>query len=236
VLASHEHRVKVSLRSPLMLPRVAIVDPALSSDLPPAMTATTGLDALTQLIEGYVSRRANAMTDALALAGIRHAAVALPAAWRNGGDESARDRMAMASLLSGVVLANGGLGAVHGFAGPIGGMFNAPHGAICAALLPHVMDANLRALETRGTAAPVLGKYAEVGRLLTGRMDAKAADGVTWVRERVAEFGIRGLGHFGLIAEAADEVVAGAMRASSMKGNPIDLSVGELRSVLAAAV
>jgi len=236
VLASREHRVKVSLRSPLMLPRVAIVDPALSSDLPPAVTATTGLDALTQLIEGYVSRRASAMTDALALAGIRYAAAALPAAWRDGRDERARDRMAMASLLSGMVLANGGLGAVHGFAGPIGGMFNAPHGAICAALLPHVMDVNLRALEARGAADPALGKYAEVGRLLTGRMDAKASDGVTWVRERVTEFGVPSLGHYGLSADATDEVVAGAMRASSMKGNPIDLSAGELRSVLAAAL
>jgi alcohol dehydrogenase class IV len=235
VLASHEHRVKVSLRSPLMLPRVAIVDPALSSDLPPALTATTGLDALTQLIEGYVSRRANPMTDALALAGIRYAAEALPAAWQNGCDDGARDQMAMASLLSGIVLANAGLGAVHGFAGPIGGRFNAPHGAICAALLPHVMAANLRALEARGAADPALAKLGELGRLLTGRTNATAADGVAWVREHVAEFGIPSLSHYGLVTDATDEIVAGAMRASSMKGNPIELTEGDLRAVLTAA-
>jgi alcohol dehydrogenase class IV len=175
------------------------------------------------------------MTDALATAGIRHAANALPAAWHNGRDEHARDGMAMASLLSGMVLANGGLGAVHGFAGPIGGMFNAPHGAICAALLPHVMQANLRALGTRGTSSPALARYDEVGQLLTGRTGATAADGVAWVRDHLAEFGIPRLSHYGLIADALDEVVARATRASSMKANPIELTADELKAVLTAA-
>ena len=149
VLASPEHRVKVSLRSPLMLPRVAVVDPELTCDLPPAITASTGLDALTQLIEPYVCSRANPMTDALCVEGIRRAARSLRAAFAEGRNAAARADMAVASLFGGLALANAGLGAVHGFAGPIGGQFPAPHGAVCAALLPQVMEANLRALRQR---------------------------------------------------------------------------------------
>ena len=129
MLASPEHKLKVSLRSPLMLPRVAVVDPELTHDLPPSLTASTGLDALTQLIEPYVCLRANPMTDALCVEGIRHAAWALRAAFKNGHDAKARESMSLASLHGGLALANAGLGAVHGFAGPIGGMFPAPHGA-----------------------------------------------------------------------------------------------------------
>ena len=126
VLASPEHRVKASLRSPSMLPRLAVVDPELTYDLPPAITAATGLDALTQLIEPYVSLRANPMTDQFCVEGMRRAASALPRVWENGGDREARCDMAWASLLGGMALANAGLGAVHGFAAPIGGMFPAP--------------------------------------------------------------------------------------------------------------
>src|SRR5262249_16681591 len=149
VLASPEHRQKASLRSPLMLPRVALVDAELTYDLPPALTASTGLDALTQAIEPFVCTRANPMTDALCEEGIRQAARALPGAFRDGRDAAAREGMALASLLGGMALANSGLGAVHGFAAVIGGMFPAPHGAVCAALLPHVMAVNLRALRRR---------------------------------------------------------------------------------------
>ena len=143
VLGSPEQGVKVSLRSPLMLPRAAIVDPELTLGLPPAITASTGLDALTQLIEPYVSSRANPFTDSLCLDGIRCASMSLSRAYTEGRDVEARTGMAYASLLGGLALANAGLGVVHGLAAPIGGMFDAPHGAVCAAILPAGMRTNI---------------------------------------------------------------------------------------------
>ena len=140
VLGSPTHGVKASLRSPHMLPAVALVDPELTYDLPPALTASTGLDALTQLIEPFVSARANAFVDAICRDAIPRVIAALPKAF--AGDRAARADMAYASLCGGLALANAGLGAVHGFAGPIGGRFPAPHGAICAVLLPHVVAMN----------------------------------------------------------------------------------------------
>ena len=235
VLASREHRVKVSLRSAHMLPRVAIVDAELALGVPPDVSASTGLDALTQLIEGYVSVRATPMTDALAVAGIPRAAAALPRVVADGRDTAAREDMAVAALWSGMVLANGGLGAVHGFAGPIGGMFGAPHGAICAALLPQVMAANIAALRARPAADGLL-RYDTVARLLTGHAEATADDGVAWVRALCASLAVPGLGVHGVTAAHAGDVVAGAGRASSMKGNPIALTAGELHGILAAAL
>src|SRR5437773_2563755 len=181
VLASPEHKFKVSLRSPLMLAKVALVDPELTYDLPPALTASTGLDALTQLIEPYTSCRANPMTDALCVEGIRRAARSLRAACEEGRNRDAREDMAVSSLFGGLALANAGLGAVHGFAAPIGGMFPAPHGAVCAALLPHVMEANLIALRERASHSAALHRYDDVARLLVGSDRAGAAEGVVWV-------------------------------------------------------
>src|ERR1700736_464652 len=149
VLASPEHQVKVSLRSPFLLPRLAIVDPKLTSDLPSSITASTGLDALTQLIEPYVSIRSNPITDGFCVEGMRRASRSLRHAFQDGQNLQAREDMALASLFGGLSLANAGLGAVHGFAAPVGGMFPAPHGAVCAALLPHVLEVNLRALSER---------------------------------------------------------------------------------------
>ena len=156
VLAVPDRRVKVSLRDPRMLPRAAIVDPELTYELPPDLTAHTGLDALTQLIEPFLSVRATPLVDALCRDGIGRAARSLRAACANGRDAAAREDMALASLFGGLALANAGLGAVHGLAGPIGGMFPAPHGAVCAALLPHVMAANLSALRARAPASEAL--------------------------------------------------------------------------------
>src|SRR5205807_7013039 len=133
---------------------------------------------LTQLIEPYVSSRANPLTDALCIEGIRRAARSLRAACANGHDAAAREDMSVASLFGGLALANAGLGAVHGFAGPIGGMFPAPHGAICAALLPQVMEANIRALEQRQPDSGALRRYDEIASLLTKHCDARARDGV----------------------------------------------------------
>ncbi len=235
VLASPEHRVKVSLRSPLMLPRLALVDPELTHDLPPAVTARTGLDALTQLIEPYVCARANPMTDALCLEGMRRAAVSLRRAFEDGRDATARQGMALASLFGGLALANAGLGAVHGFAGPIGGMFSAPHGAVCAALLPHVMEINLRALTQRMPASDSIKRYREVSRLLTGNPRAKAEAGAEWVRELVKDLQIPPLGAYGITPDHFDEVIRNASHASSMKANPIQLTHEELAEALQGA-
>jgi alcohol dehydrogenase class IV len=232
VLASPEHRVKVSLRSPFLLPSIALVDPELARDLPPALTATTGLDALTQLIEPYTCLRANPMTDALCEEGMRRAARSLRAAFENGRNDAAREDMALASLFGGMALANAGLGAAHGLAGPIGGMFPAPHGAVCAALLPHVMAANLRALRVRQPGNPALARYQTAARLLTGNPQAGADDGVEWVRSLVSDLQIPGLGLYGIKSEHAAELVAKAAQASSMKANPIVLLPAELSALL----
>ncbi len=236
VLASPEHKVKVSLRSPLMLARVALIDPELTYDLPPVLTASTGLDALTQLIEPFVCLRANPMTDGLCAEGIRRAARSLRVAFNDGGNKSAREDMATASLFSGLALANAGLGAVHGFAGPIGGMFPAPHGAICAALLPHVMNTNIRALRQRAPDSEALRRYDEVARLLTGDMQAKADAGVKWVRQLVGDLKIPSLGTYGIKSEHVADLVRKATQANSMKANPIVLTPEELAETLKQAL
>ena len=237
VLASPRHRVKVSLRSPLMLPRIALVDPELTYGLPSDVTASTGLDALTQLIEPYVCARSNPMTDALCLEGLRRAARALPAACTNGRDTQAREDMAVSSLFGGLALANAGLGAVHGFAGPIGGMFSAaPHGAVCAALLPHVVEVNLRALRERQPGSSTLARYQTVARLLTGAPSADADEGCVWLRELVRSLQIPNLGAYGIKAESIDELVEKSAKASSMKPNPIVLTREEMTEVLKRAL
>jgi len=236
VLASAEHRVKVSLRSAFMLPKVALVDPELTYDLPPALTASTGMDALTQLIEPYVCSRANPMVDALCLEGMRRAARSLPIAFETASHAAAREDMAVASLFGGVALANAGLGAVHGFAGPIGGMFPAPHGAVCAALLPHVMEVNLRALRERAPGNEALARYDEIARVLTGNPDAEAAAGLEFVSRLIANLKIAPLGKYGLTCEHTAELAERASKASSMKANPIALTTEELSEVLDRAL
>ena len=236
VLASAERRVKVSLRSPHMLPRVALVDPELTYDLPPAITASTGLDALTQLIEPYVCARSNPLTDALCVEGIRRAARSLRTAFRNGRDTAARLDMSVASLCGGLALANAGLGAAHGFAGPIGGEFPAPHGAVCAALLPPVMEANLRALRQRQPEGESLRRYDEVARLVTGEPAAGADRGVEWVGQLVGELGVPPLRQYGLRSEHVADLVEKAFKASSMKANPILLTREELSGILESAL
>lgn len=220
----------------MMLPKTALVDPELTWDLPPALTASTGLDALTQLIEPYVCRRANPMTDGLCVEGIGRVARSLRAAFENGRNAAAREDMALASLFGGLALANAGLGAVHGLAGVIGGMFGAAHGAICAALLPAVMAANLAALRSRDAANPALPRYEEVARLVTGRSSALADDGVEWVGRLVSDLQIPKLGVYGLKPQHVADLVEKAKNASSMKANPIQLTNDELAKALNAAI
>lgn len=236
VLASPEHGVKASLRSPLMLPRLALVDPELTYDLPPALTAATGLDALTQLIEPFVSVRSNPMTDAVCLEGMRRAARSLARACFDGADRQAREDMSLASLFGGMALANAGLGAVHGLAAPAGGAFDAPHGAVCAALLPHVMETNIVALRVRAAHSPALDRYRHVARLLTGRRDAEPEDGVKWTQSLVRELEIPSLSSYGLREEHVQDLVTKASQASSMKGNPIALTSEELTQILTGAL
>lgn len=236
VLSSPPHKLKVSLRSPLMLARVAIIDPELTCDLPPALTASTGLDALTQLIEPYVSSRANPLVDALCAEGIRRAARSLRTACNDGKNKAAREDMALASLFSGYALANAGLGAVHGLAGPIGGSFPAPHGAVCAALLSQVMTTNIQALRERAASSEALLRYDAVARLLLGNARATAADGVEWVQKLVADLQIPQLGHYGIRSEHIPDLATKAMQASSMKANPVALTVEELSATLQEAL
>jgi alcohol dehydrogenase class IV len=235
VLASQADQVKVSLRSPLMLPRLAVVDPELTLDLPPEVTARTGLDALTQLIEPYVSNRANPLTDGFCLEGLARASRSLRRAYHDGQDRAARADMSVASLLGGLALANAALGVVHGFAGPVGGMFPAPHGAVCAALLPYGIETNIRALRGRQPDGETLRRYTTIARLLTGRPQATAEDVVEWTREICRELRIPSLRAYGVREGDWPALLERAMRASSMKGNPIALTPDELREVLARA-
>jgi alcohol dehydrogenase class IV len=188
------------------------------------------MDALCQLIEGYVSKGANAMTDALAAEGLRTARVAMPLYGRN---EEGWEGMATAAMLSGMVLTNAGLGAVHGLAAPLGAMFPVPHGAACAALLAGVMQANIAAARKEGAVA-VLTKYGMVAKFLAGRGEAEV--GVEFVLKLCAELGVERLGKFGVTESAVGEVVALAMKASSMRFNPVPLDEETLARLLRAAI
>ncbi|HEX3922649.1 MAG TPA: iron-containing alcohol dehydrogenase [Streptosporangiaceae bacterium] len=251
VLAAPGRRLKASLRSPLMIPRVALVDPGLTVSCPRPVTAASGLDALTQCLEPLVSVKATPLTDGLAAEGLRRAAAGLRAAYADGGDLRARSDMAACSLLGGMALANAKLGAVHGLAGVIGGIADVPHGLACAALLVPVIEANVAALRAGPAAAPgqpvgqgqpghpghrALDRYARAAGLLTGRPDASVEDGITWIRETLARLEVPGLGAFGVRSDQADAIVAQAARSSSMQGNPVPLSTGALRAALLAAI
>lgn len=236
VIEAPEEKVKVSLRSPLMLPWLALVDPELTYSMPPQVTASTGLDALTQLIEPFVSVKANPLTDSICREGIRRVALSLMRAYENDSDLSAREGMSLASLLGGMALANAALGAAHGFAGPLGGMLHAPHGAICARLLPLVMEANVKALEARQREHPVLNRYVEIAQILTGDRNAGALDGVGWVSYLVRKLEIPMLSDYGMQEGEIPEVVSKTLKSSSYKGNPIALTEEELSGILERAL
>jgi len=236
VLGVPQQRVKVSIRSPLMLPRWAIVDPLLTHSMPAELTASTGLDALTQLVEAFVSNKANPLTDGVCREGLLRAGRSLRRAFENGGDANAREDMSLASLFSGMALANAKLGAVHGFAGPLGGMTSAPHGVICGKLLPYVMRANVQALHGRDPDSPALVRFDEVARILTGRSPSRASDAVSWIEELCAVFGLPGLRKYGLSEDDFPAVAAKAKNASSMKGNPIELNDDDLINILRQAI
>jgi alcohol dehydrogenase class IV len=236
VVAVPSKHVKVSLRSPYLFPEIALVDPELTLSMPPQVTASTGLDALTQLIEPYTCNSPNPLTDALCLEGIRHLANSLLAAYQNGKALTARVDMSLASLFSGLALANAKLGAVHGLAGPIGGMISAPHGAICARLLPLVMEVNLQALTLRAPHHPSINRYAEIGRLLSGKSGADQEAAVRWVIDICKQMHIQPLSAYGLTENQFAVIIERAKQSSSMRGNPITLSDEELRNILRRAL
>jgi alcohol dehydrogenase class IV len=236
VLTSPEHKVKVSLRSPMMLAKIAIIDPELTYSLPPNITASTGMDALTQVIEPFVSCRSNPLTDCLCREGISRGARSLLKAYQKGEDPESRYDMTITSLFGGLALANAGLGGVHGFAGPVGGLFHAPHGAVCATLLPYVMETNIKALKTRRPESDKLIRYDEIARMLTGEVKAKAEDGVTWIKDLIQTIKIPTLAQMGMAPGDIPEIVENSERASSMKANPIVLTKEEMAEILSKAM
>ncbi len=236
VLAAPAQRVKVSMRSPYLLPRVALIDPELTYTLPPAVTASTGLDALTQLIEPFVSARANPLTGALCREGMGRVARSLLRAFTTGNDTAAREDMSLASLFGGLALANAGLGAAHGVAGVVGGMYPAPHGAICARLLPYVMQTNVQALQRAQPDGPALRRYDEVAQVLLGDSTATAAAGVRWVQDLCGRLSVPPLAAYGLTRRELPLVVEKSLVASSTQANPVKLSSGEMTAILEQAL
>lgn len=229
-------QVKVSLRSALMIPEVALIDPQLTISMPPAITASTGMDALTQVIEAYVCTGANPMTDGYAREGIRRARASLRRAYTDGNDLAAREDMCITSLMGGITLANAGLGAVHGFAGVIGSAFDAPHGAVCARLLPFVMRANVDMLIKSSGSGNALWKYEDIAELLTGDAQSSIGDAIEWLLSLLESMKIPTLRHYGISQQHYDDIVRKAKNASSMKKNPVVLPDDRLRSILEEAV
>jgi alcohol dehydrogenase class IV len=234
---------KRSFRDERLVPADAVIDPDLLAGAPPNLVAANGMDAVTQLLESYVSSGASPVTDALALAGLRAARDAL-LEWHADPDgpaaPAARSRMAWAAFLSGVCLAHAGLGAVHGLASPLGALLPIPHGVACGAVLAPVVRANVRALSERAPGSPALARYAELGRLLAdlpeATPDAEARGTLADTLEAWARrLGLPGLAAHGLAEEAVGDVVAGS-RGGSMRTNPVELTDEELDEVLRASL
>jgi len=237
VLRSEKHAVKVSFRALTMLPNVALVDPELTLSAPKSVTISTGLDAFTQCLESFVCNLSNPLTDTICREGLKRAARSLLKSCEQGNDIDAREDMAICSLFGGLALANAKLGAVHGFAGPLGGMYpDAPHGAVCASMLPHVMEMNVKVLKERDPSNIALTKYNEIGQILTGRVEASSADGVKWVVDVCKRLGVPPLSSYGVKKEHFAELVQKSAASSSMKGNPIVLTNAELDQLLHLAI
>ncbi|HLE14896.1 MAG TPA: iron-containing alcohol dehydrogenase [Anaerolineales bacterium] len=236
VIGAPDRRVKVSLRSSVMLAKIALIDPQLTHSAPPEVTARTGMDTLSQLVEPFISNQSNWMTDIFCREGMRRVKNSISKAYHSGGDLLAREDMAFASLLSGLALTNAKLGVVHGFASVIGGVYPAPHGAVCARLLPPVVTANLKALQERGEDGLTLEKFSEMARILTGDDHARPMDGVEWMERLVQVLRIPPLSSFGLREADFPQLVEKAMVASSTKGNPVVLTPDEMRNILIQAL
>jgi alcohol dehydrogenase class IV len=229
VIKSLEQNVKVSLRSDAMYPDIALVDPGLTYSMPPALTASTGVDALTHLLETFVSNQANPFIDMICREGLTCVSRSLLTAYNNGNNEQARTDMSLAGMLGGMALANVKLGAVHGFAGPMGGMYPIPHGTVCASLVSAVIETNIEALKENGKD---LSKFTELARILTGSEGAVAEDAIVWTENLVRELKIPSLSEYGLSEADFPVLVQKAKAASSMKGNPVVLNDAQLNWIL----
>lgn len=240
VIKDSKTGVKASFRSYYLLPRVALVDPELTYSLPPEITASTGLDALCQLIEPYTSKRAQPFTDALIEDGIQRVARSLVKAYEKGDDPMAREDMALASLESGIALANSGLGAVHGLAGALGGRYSIPHGIVCASLLAPMMEVNFRSLQTKEPNSPILHRYAKIAEWLIGKRLGTEQDtidaSIKFVRELCVQLKIPSLAHFGVKLSDLPEIASQSMKSSSMRANPVSFSQDELEGILISAL
>ncbi len=236
VILSKNDGVKASIRSPLLVPKTAIIDPLLMASAPKDVTASCGLDALTQLIEAYTSIKAQPLTDALAIQGIECASKSLLFAFEDGNDISARKDMAYASLLSGICLANAGLGAVHGFASPVGGMFSIPHGVICAALLAPVIEENIRNMISQVPFSEALTKYNRIGEIVSNLIFEDIREGASRVIEYTQNITkllkIPKLSKYGLAEKDFDKIIEMAKLSSSMRYNRVVLSDESLYRIL----
>jgi alcohol dehydrogenase class IV len=232
VIKSKEHSVKVSLRSPLMLPNIALIDPILTYSMTPEVTVSTGLDAFTQVTEPYVSKKANMLTDAICKEGIKRISRSLLRAFKNGLDAEAREDMSIGSLFGGIALTNAKLGAVHGFAAPLGGILDAPHGVICGILLPYVIKTNIKALQERDPYSPILTKYEKIAKFATNKEKATPEDLISWIEELYGKLNMPGFSEINLKEEQIEELIATAKKSNSMKGNPIELTDEELRGII----
>ncbi len=232
VISVPDKKVKVSMRNAYLLPEVAIVDPELTYGVPKTITAMTGMDAFTQVIEPYVSRYSNPMVDLFCKDAIPKGASYLLRAWEDGNDHEARENISWVSLMGGLALANAKLGAVHGFAGPIGGMFHVPHGAICAALLPSVMLINMKALSHRGKNFNKLTRFEDIARWVTGVENATIEEGVEWIASLCKNLEIPRLSELGIKKAHFPIIIDKSKKSSSMKGNPIQLTEREMEKIL----
>lgn len=236
VLGSPQHGLKASLRGPFLLPKAAIVDPKLTIGLPRQITAASGLDALTQLMEAFTSCRSQPFTDMFCRTGLSHVRSSLREAFHDGQNLSARESMSFAALLSGLALANAGLGIVHGFAAPLGGMLHAPHGALCAATLPYATETNIHALRQRAPEHPALGHYREMAHILTASERAEPEDLIPWLLSLTRDLGIPSLGGLGLQPSQIPELVEKTAKANSTKANPLPLTKEEITGIAEQAL
>ena len=237
---SGKNGYKKSFRHDSLVARVAVVDPDLLESCQPALIAANGMDALTQLLESYVSLRANALSDALARSGLESVAKGLLAWYENSADAaSARSHMAYAALLSGITLAQVGLGSVHGLASPLGAFFPIPHGVVCGTLVASATRVNINALKARAPDSPALAKYADAGRILSGESlesDEAARDRLIDLLESWTQrMQLPRLRDYAVSETDFSRIVANS-RGSSMKTNPLVLSDAEISEILASRV
>lgn len=235
VVIFREKRAKTSIRHPLMLPQAAIIDPENMLTVPPDITASTGMDALTQVLEAYLSSRSNILVDSLCEKALPLALNALPAAYETGTDIIARESMAYVSLVGGLALANAGLGAVHGFAAAIGGLFDVPHGIICACFLPVVFEANYQTILKKNPAHPVLDKYRWFAGLC-GADNGEVAKAIDTLYDLRFQLNIPGMRKFGMDRSMMGEIAQLAAKTSSMKGNPVELTQEQLMEIFVKCV